>query len=382
MKEQKSIIIYQGRIEEFGGVATFLFNFCLSLRDYYKITVVYGDGSERQLNRLSKLVDIKKQDKRKVYTANIVIRNSAWGDVPSNLISLDNRYIEMRHADYKQLENKKSWLSTSYKKWDKVNEVIGCGEFVSQRSNEVLHDHPTTIKNILGPRIKTKRILRLISCTRLDPEKGWYRMLKMAQMMRDARIKFEWNIFTPDKKECKFEEIHFYRPRYDIWDYLSDSDYTVLLSDGEGLPYTVQESLQYKVPCIVTDVGGCTELIKDGINGYVVPLDMNFDINKIKNIPKLKSYENNALQTWLNYLGNGVCVKKESVKDIYPEFVEPKYYLVEALPIYAKFKIMDSELKRIPRTGEQWEVDDVRLKTLTERNSYGVPLVRVIKEIK
>jgi hypothetical protein len=36
------------------------------------------------------------------------------------------------------------------------------------------------------------------------------------------------------------------------------------------------------------------ELIQDGINGYVVPLDMKFDINKILKIPKCPEYDNHA----------------------------------------------------------------------------------------
>ena len=46
------------------------------------------------------------------------------------------------------------------------------------------------------------------------------------------------------------------------------------------------EALQCQVPCIVTAVDGCMELIQDGVNGYVVPLDMNFDIHKILKITK------------------------------------------------------------------------------------------------
>lgn len=75
-----------------------------------------------------------------------------------------------------------------------------------------------------------------------------------------------------------------------MFDYVADADYAVLLSSTEGLPYTIQEALQYGTPCIVTDIGGNTEVIKDGVNGYIVPLDMNFDINKIKNVPTFPQY--------------------------------------------------------------------------------------------
>ena len=140
------------------------------------------------------------------------------------------------------------------------------------------------------------------------------------------------------------------------------------------MPYTVQESLQYKVPCIVTDVGGCTELIKDGENGYVVPLNMNFDIKKILKIPKCKEYDNNALEEWLKYLGNSVYIEKKEVKNM--------KYLVEATNEYTKRNMTDSERGCIPKTGEQWEVDKDRMLLLTGLNSGGIEYVKVIKEIK
>jgi hypothetical protein len=60
---------------------------------------------------------------------------------------------------------------------------------VARKSHEVLGDNPTTILNIL--RELPPKKLRLISCTRIDKEKGWPRMAKLAQMMIDAGIDFQ-----------------------------------------------------------------------------------------------------------------------------------------------------------------------------------------------
>jgi len=308
------------------GVETFLYNFCFSLRKFFDITIVYGDGDKLQINRLKKLVKMELYDQHKEYTCDIFIRNSVWGVVPKNIKG--KKDYEMRHANYKHLLEKGVLKQQVFSMG--IENIIACGEFVAEMSDLVLHDHPKVIKNILAPRKKTNKIIKLISCTRLDSEKGWGRMKQMMQMMKDAGIKFEWDIFTNGPQRCDFEEVHFWKQRFDIWDYLANADYTVLLSDCEGLPYTVQESLEYQVPCIVTDIGGCTELIKDGVNGYVVPLDMNFDINKIKNIPKCKEYDNKALETWLEYLGSNVTkeeIEKEK-KLLEEEYNNPKIYRV------------------------------------------------------
>ena len=378
--EQKSIIIYHTHAHQIGGVETFLYNWCLNLKNYYDITVLYSTGDSQQIRRLRKLVKLEIYDKTKKYECDIFIRNSVWGDIPNNVVSKDNRYLEMRHANYMYLLEK-GVLYSQYHKFDKTNEVIGCGEFVSKMSNEVLHDNPVTIPNILSPKVKTNKILRLISCTRIDSDKGWNRMIKLMDMLRQAGIKFQWDIFTNSKERCEYEEVHFYKQRFDIWDYLANSDYTVLLSDTEGLPYTVQESLQYQVPCIVTDIPGCTELVKDSINGYVVPLDMNFDVKKLLKIPKCPKYNNQALEKWLEYLGDGVYIEKEEEEEM--------RYLVRATNMYKKLDKWDGDLSKIkgidkyyPEVGEQWEVDYERMCVLTGDNKYHAKFVEIIKEIK
>ena len=314
---------------------------------------------------------MEKYEDGKEYECDIFIRNSVWGKIPENIKA--KRMIEMRHANYKYLIDN-NLLYSQYKDMG-IKEIVGCGEFVSKMSNLVLHDNPTTIKNILLPRKKTEKVLHLISCTRIDYTKGWNRMLKLMEMMRNFKIKFEWNIFTNNPQKCSYEEVHFYKSRYDIWDYLAEADYTVLLSDSEGLPYTIQESLLYQVPCIVTDVGGCTELIQDGVNGYVVPLDMKFDVTKIKKIPKCKPYDNNALEDWLEFLEyDGQQISKEKIIKNYKEEKIMKVK-VEALKKFVS--TLDAERNVTPKEGDVWLTSKERAEMLEEKG-----YVKILEEIK
>lgn len=127
---------------------------------------------------------------------------------------------------------------------------------------------------------------------------------------------------------------------------------------------------------------GCTELIKDGVNGYVVPLDMNFDVKKLLKIPKCLKYDNHSLEKWLDYLGDGVYIEKEEEEQIMK-------YLVQATDMYLKKNKWDGELSKIkgvnkyyPKEGEQWEVGFERMCELTGDNKYHTKFVEVIKEIK
>ena len=370
----KTLGIYQSHISPYGGVETFLYNLCWWLRNYFDVTVVYCNADGTRLNKMRKLVKVKKYNEQDKFEFDIVIRNSVWGEIPDKIYSKQNRYIEMRHANYKFLLDK-GLLYSQYHEWDRTNEIVGCGEYVSEMSREVLHDNPTTIKNILLPKRQTNKVLKLISCTRLDSQKGWGRMLQMMNMMRNAGIKFTWDIFTNSKQRCEYEEVHFWNARYDIWDYLANADYTVLLSDSEGLSYTVQESLQYQVPVICTDVGGNAELIKDGVNGYLVPLDMNFDVNKITNIPKCKEYDNGALKKWLDYLGyKGKILSEEKLMQEYEEEINMKC----KVKANEKFEgIRDAERDVYPKNGEEWITTKERAEFL---QSKGV--VEIIEEIK
>lgn len=368
----KKIIFYQSAFHQIGGVETMAYNWCWWMRNYFDVMVLYCSADAERLEKMKKLVKMEKYDENKTYECDIFIRNSVWGIIPTNIKA--KRMIEMRHANYKFLLEK-GLLYQQYKDMG-IKEIVGCGEFVSKMSNEVLGDNPTTIKNILLPRKDTNKVIRLISCTRLDPQKGWNRMLKMMDMMRSAGIKFEWNIFTNSTRyKCDYEEVHFWKQRYDIWDYLASADYSVLLSDSEGLPYTIQESLEYQVPCIVTDVGGCTELIKDGVNGYVVPLDMDFDINKIRNIPVCQEYDNNAVEDWLKYLDyKGKKVDKEMLIQKFKEEKEMKCR-VQAI---IKFTDLTDGKKR--EIGEEFECEKDRADFLVSNNA--VKIIELIEEPK
>ncbi|MBR1653684.1 MAG: glycosyltransferase [Clostridia bacterium] len=365
----RKIIFYQSNFSQIGGVETMAYNWCWWLRNYFDVTVLYCTGDAERIRKMSRLVKMEKYEEGKTYECDIFIRNSVWGLIPKNIKA--KRMIEMRHANYKYLLDK-GLLYQQYKDMG-IKEIVGCGEFVSKMSHEALGDNPTTIKNILLPRKETNKIIRLISCTRLDPAKGWNRMLKMIDMMRNAGIKFTWDIFTNSTMyKCNYEEVHFYKQRYDIWDYLANADYTVLLSDSEGLPYTIQESLQYQVPCIVTDVGGCTELIKDGVNGYVVPLDMNFDINKIKKIPKCPEYKNGALEKWLNYLGYDGKIIDEKV--LIQKFEKEENMKVR---VKAMINFNDLEENKHRAVGEVFECSKARCDYLLEHKA-----IEIVEEIK
>lgn len=309
---QKKIIIWHSWLCKIGGVETWLFNTCVQIRDYYDILVLTLGGDYKQIARLKQYVKVEMLDKEKTYEADIVIRNSVWGSkLPENILA--PRIIEMKHANYIYLRDS-GRLKDQYIKDERITEHLACGEFVAKMYEEYSGEKIPYIRNILAPKKKTERIYRFLSTSRIyDPDKGWSDIIKFCDMMKAKKMKFEFIVFSelpPGVKQAPYPEIHIYEPRLDIQDYIADTDYVVLFTKSEGCPYSILEALQYQTPCIVSDVGGCTELIKDGVNGYVVK-DLNtFDIEKIKKIPKLKPYQGTTADDWCDYLGDAEYIKK------------------------------------------------------------------------
>ena len=70
-------------------------------------------------------------------------------------------------------------------------------------------------------------------------------MLKLAQELKKANIKFRWTIFTDlklyNQKPFNLEEIVYMQPSHDFMDYIVEADYGVQLSDTEGYSYFINE---------------------------------------------------------------------------------------------------------------------------------------------
>lgn len=163
-------------------------------------------------------------------------------------------------------------------------------------------------------------------------------MLKLAQELKKANIKFRWTIFTDlnlyGKKPFDLEEVIYMKPSYDFWDYIKEADYGVQLSDTEGYSYFINECLQYGTPVICTNFPSAYESVEDGINGYILDMDLkNLDVDKIvNNIPKdFKYKEKCSEKDWIKLLDKKVerknkkmhkVIAKQNYKDKRPELIE------------------------------------------------------------
>jgi len=81
------------------------------------------------------------------------------------------------------------------------------------------------------------------------------------------------------------DQIHFLGSRSDVRMLLQEMDIFILSSSYEGLPISIIEAMSVGLPIIASDVGGVSELVKEGENGYLFePRDIKHLSNLIKGL--------------------------------------------------------------------------------------------------
>lgn len=63
-------------------------------------------------------------------------------------------------------------------------------------------------------------------------------------------------------------------PNNQVKDFYKENyvDLFINVSESEGVPVSIMEAMSAGVPCMATDVDGVSEIVRDGMNGYLLPL--------------------------------------------------------------------------------------------------------------
>ena len=266
-----------------GGIETYAYELAKKYGKY-DITFIYTDDTSdrKQIARLRKLVRVKKykQEDGIIECKRLFVTYKANLDI----FKAEKIYL-ISHADY-EIQNLKPVVDDRIDKYFGVSKSVADSyKRVSGKDTEVIYN-PITIE-------KPRKILKLISATRLTKEKGGTRMIQLAEELDKAGIPYIWYLFTNGRLPVDNSNIVYMKPRLDIRDWINECDYLVQLSNTEAWCYSVLESLLLHTPVIVTPIPSFIEMgIKDEENGYILPFDMkNIDAEKIyNNIPKIKEF--------------------------------------------------------------------------------------------
>lgn len=134
-------------------------------------------------------------------------------------------------------------------------------------------------RKILGVSENTKV---LIVSARFDGTKGQEYLLEALTLLKHKYRNFKCYLLGEGPLRNKMmelskqlnlqEHVVFTGYRKDVNNFLSIADIFVQPSVSyENSPYSILEAMSYGIPVIGTSIGGVPELIKDGINGLIIP---------------------------------------------------------------------------------------------------------------
>ena len=344
-------LIYMPNLNIIGGTEQFVYE--LAKKYYmYDIAVIYKQGHENQIKRLKQFVRVIKYDKQKFKCKKLFCNYAT--DICKDVEA--EEYIQVIHAMYKT--NKLKPVNEP-----KITKYLAVSKTAKKEYEEITDVKCEVFRNPLTftEEDKQKPIL-LISATRLTKEKGKDRMIKLADMLDKANIKWLWLIFTNDTSVINHPNIAYMKPRLDIRPYLQLATYGVQLSDCEGDCYFTRECEALGIPLLVTPIPSFKEQgLEDGKNCYYIPFDMDIkDIDKINDVPRYEGYI--GQDHWEDIL--------DHTRTNYKEEIDMKFK-VRALSTYKELGCTDNELGRIPTPGEIFEVSGERLETLTDPKKNG-----------
>lgn len=360
-------IFYMSVLSKIGGTESFFYYMARKYKDN-DITFFYRTGDAEQVKRLKKYARVIK------WNGEVIECKKAFFNYFTDIINYvkADEYIQVLHTDYKeQMKN----IGYGIKPDHRITKFIGVSKVVCKHFTE-LTGIPCELCYNPIELDKPKKVLNLVSATRLTKEKGKERMIKLGKLLDEANIPYLWTVFTNDYKEIDNENIIYMKPRLDISDYIANADYLVQLSsNGEGFGYTPAEALTLGTPVIVTPCDAFKEIgIKDGVNGFMLDFNMeNVDVNRIYK-SKLEVDWKPPRSNWCNLLEKGKSTYKEEMKMVH-RVRATKEYKVECLT--------DAVLGFVPEEGYEFEVDEERFRILSGNNSYNkVFVTEVIQPLK
>lgn len=140
----------------------------------------------------------------------------------------------------------------------------------------------------------------VVMLSRLNAQKGVAEFIRAAALLNEshpetyflivgAKRQYEGGVFSEDMQYLLelqnlaqelgvADRVVFTGHRTDTMEILTEAAISVLPSHSEGLSNTLLESMAAGTPTVATDVGGNPELVKDQVNGLLVPVNSPPDL--------------------------------------------------------------------------------------------------------
>ena len=279
------LIIYIDHIVYINGIYTWLINMCTLLKDDYDITILSRIYRPDIKDKLEDLVNVELWKEDEKYETDIILYSIDFVKFPSNIIA--KKEFKLVHCDYSNVQQDLP---------DTTGNFIAVSKIAAEGFTKRYNIPCDSIESFVYS-YKPRKVLELISCSRIYNVKGIRRMYEFADELDANGIPYRWINYTEiDRNGSKFlreknskQIIHL--PSVDnklLYDFIAKADYLVQFSECEGYCYAVHEALNVGTPVICTDIPIFRDLIQNGVNGYKTPLHINEIVN---NIPKGFTYK-------------------------------------------------------------------------------------------
>lgn len=303
----KKICLYYHHVNSIGGVEIAILNLIEKLYSNYDITVAYTApfSDIEMLIRMSKYANIVNINQKQIEVDTVVYcsiycqkekikaeKQLRWvhgclGDMKANLPkeNIDN-YIAVGKVCKEQLDL----------------------QLTGNKSTLIYNELNSSIIKLSEEFVPEKKTLTLVTVSRISKEKGFERMFKLSEKIKD--VDYVWHIVGEgyDKnyenhiKKIAPENWVFHGKLENPFPYIKNADFLLQLSDYEAFGYVLLESLSLGTTVITTDYSSASEMINK-TNGYIIKKDLSdFDIEMFNNKKVFKHEYKSNFEQWKKLL--------------------------------------------------------------------------------
>lgn len=355
----------------FGGTEQFLYEVVKKYSKDFHIAVAYYEGAIKQVERLSKFVDVIKWHKgMKIECEKAFLSFNI--EIIDDLICDDITFVNHANVEIVGMPPNHPRIKRT------INVSKFCQDIYLKHYNlpsEVSYN-PITIEEYEKP-------LVLLSAFRgNDPVRGARRCRELANRLdlyclnNDKR--YLWFMFTQKPSvQIDSPNVIILEPRTDVRAYMQLADWGINLPDDmETYGYTNVEFLLYGVPLVTTPITVCDELNIDSSMRLILNYDLSNVDDVIENMfnKKMNFKYTPPKDRWDEILAKGKGKVKENLK--------MKLFEVKANNVSFERGIVLGELGRPAKPGEVFTITEDRKDNLVNgKNKFNVIFAELIGEL-
>lgn len=264
----KSIGIFQGRPFGVGGIERWVRTLLEMYGKNYNITLYYDrsgldpdfyiDGTIEYLSQFANIVEYTGQD------IELDIGVWCWDEFARDQVEAETAYLFVHSGDgWAGHDNFKNYEG----RYDKILAV-------SHWAGRVFSDKSSLPTGVFYNPVHPSP-LRLITVSRPEKNKGYDRMVKLAEALKRSGVDYTWDFYTRVDAE-PIDGINLKAPKNNVEEEIRASDYLIQLPDFESFGYSLVEGMRWS-NLVTTDIEILPEMGINRDNAIILPLEPTDD---------------------------------------------------------------------------------------------------------